>query len=168
MRRKPPLLFLPKREKLMIVIVDESNLLEAAAIHSISWQDSHHSFCSPDFIALHTPEHQREYLREKMNAGSRVYMLVKDRPVGVVSVTGSLIEDLYILPEMQNKGYGTELLQFAVRQCPGVPTLWILENNANAARLYRRLGFKETGKVNAITDRLDEIEFSLEREEGKP
>ena len=146
----------------MIISVDESNLLEAALIHSASWQDSHRSFCSPDFIEQHTPERQREYLREKMNKGSAVYMLVKDRPVGVVSVTGSLIEDLYILPEMQNKGYGTELLQFAIAQCPDVPTLWILENNVNAARLYRRMGFKETGNVNAITDKLAEIEFALE------
>ncbi len=152
----------------MIVIVDESNLPEAATIHSVSWQDSHRSFCSPDFIALHTPEHQREYLRGKMDKGSKVYMLLKNRPVGVVSVTGSMIEDLYILPDMQNRGCGTELLKFAISLCPDVPTLWILENNANAARLYRRLGFKETGKVNAITDWLDEIEFSLEREEGKP
>ena len=149
----------------MIVPVDEANLLEAALIHSVSWQDSHRSFCSPDFVALHTPERQRAYLREKMNAGSRVYMLVKDRPVGVVSVTGSLIEDLYILPDMQNKGYGTALLQFAIGQCPAAPTLWILENNFGAARLYRRMGFKETGRVNAITDRLAEIEFALERGE---
>ena len=152
----------------MIVTVDESNIQEAAAIHSTSWQDSHRSFCSPDFIALHTPQRQREYLREKMNKGSAVYMLVKDRPVGVVSVTGSLIEDLYILPDMQNKGYGTELLKFAVSLCPDVPTLWILENNEGAARLYRRMGFKETGKVNAITDRLAEIEFALERGEENP
>lgn len=152
----------------MIVPVDETNLLQAAAIHSASWQDSHRSFCSPDFVALHTPEHQREYLREKMNAGSRVYILVKDRPVGVVSVTGSLIEDLYILPDVQNRGYGTELLKFAVNLCPNVPTLWILENNEGAARLYRRMGFKETGKVNAITDRLSEIEFALKRGEEKP
>ncbi len=152
----------------MIVSVDEANLFEAGLIHSVSWQDSHRSFCPPDFVALHTPERQRDYLREKMNGGSRVYMLVKDRPVGVVSVTGSLIEDLYILPEMQNRGYGTELLRFAIGQCPDTPTLWILENNEGAARLYRRMGFKETGNVNAITDKLAEIEFSLERGEGKP
>lgn len=152
----------------MIVTVDASNISEAALIHSISWQDSHRSFCAPDFVALHTPERQRDYLRGKMNKGSKVYMLVKDRPVGVVSVTGSLIEDLYILPELRNRGYGTALLQFAVGQCPGVPTLWILENNQSAARLYRRMGFKETGNVNAITDRLAEIEFSLERGEGNP
>ena len=152
----------------MIVRVDETNILQAAAIHSASWQDSHRSFCSPDFVALHTLEHQREYLREKMNKGSAVYMLIKERPVGVVSVTGSLIEDLYILPEMQNKGYGTVLLQFAIGLCPDVPTLWILENNDGAARLYRRLGFKKTGKVNAITNKLAEIEFSLSSGEGNP
>ncbi len=157
-----------ERGKSMIVSVDEANLFEAGLIHSVSWQDSHRSFCSPDFVALHTPEHQREYLREKMNAGSRVFMLVKDRPAGVVSVTGSLIEDLYVLPDMQNKGYGTELLKFAISLCPDTPTLWILENNENAARLYRRMGFKETGKVNAITDRLAEIEFSLKRGEENP
>ena len=150
----------------MIVPVNETNILQAAQIHSVSWQDSHRSFCSPDFVALHTPEHQREYLRGKLNEGSAVYLLIKERPVGVVSVTGSLIEDLYILPDAQNQGYGTELLQFAISQCPDAPTLWILENNEGAARLYRRMGFKETGKMNAITNKLAEIEFSLERGRG--
>ena len=44
----------------MIVTVDQSNLEEAAAIHSVSWQESHRSFCSPEFVALHTPQHQKE------------------------------------------------------------------------------------------------------------
>ncbi|MEF2794263.1 MAG: GNAT family N-acetyltransferase [Hydrogeniiclostridium sp.] len=129
----------------MIAAVDESNIFQAAMLHSISWQDSHQSFCSPDFIKLHTPEHQQEYLKVKMNSGSKCYMLVEDEPIGIVSVTGSLIEDLYILPQKQNKGYGTKLLQFAITKCMDTPTLWILENNVKAGRLYRRMGFKETG-----------------------
>lgn len=145
----------------MIVAVDRTNILQAATIHSVSWQDSHRSFCSPDFIELHTPEHQQEYLMEKMNRGSKLYMLVADDPIGIVSVTGSLIEDFYVLPNKQNKGYGVELLQFAIRKCTDIPTLWILENNIKAERLYRRMGFKRTGRINAVTDGLDEIEFSL-------
>ncbi len=145
----------------MIVTVDKSNLEEAATIHSISWQESHRSFCSPEFIALHTPHHQREYLREKIDHGSRVFMLIEDKPIGVVSVTGSLIEDLYILPEYQSRGYGTCLLRYAIGQCEGIPALWILENNKGAEKLYRREGFRKTGRKNMITDRLDEIEFSL-------
>ena len=145
----------------MIVTVDQSNLSEAAAIHSVSWQESHRSFCSPEFIALHTPQHQKAYLQGKMDNGSKLFMMIADKPVGVVSVTGNLIEDLYILPDYQHQGFGTRLLRFAMEQCDGVPTLWILENNKGAEKLYRREGFRETGRKNAITDKLDEIEFSL-------
>ena len=145
----------------MIVPVDQSNICQAAEVHSVSWQESHRSFCSADFIALHTPEHQQEYLSEKISRGSRVFMLVDGEPAAVVSVTGSLIEDLYVLPGRQNKGYGTLLLEYAVRQCTGTPTLWILENNKGAERLYRRIGFRKTGRVHAVTDGLDEIEFTL-------
>ena len=145
----------------MIILVDEKNLLQAATIHSISWKESHRAFCAHDFIEMHTPDRQREYLRNKMNNGTKFYLLVDEGPIGIVSVTNSLIEDLYILPDMQNMGYGTKLLQYAVGQCTDTPTLWILENNINAERLYRRMGFKETGRKNSITNGLDEIEFAL-------
>ena len=145
----------------MIISVDQTNLLRAAAIHSISWQDSHRAFCTPDFIELHSPDRQREYLNSKMNSGSKIYMLIEDEPVGIVSVTDSLIEDLYVLPDKQNRGYGSKLLQYAIKQCTDTPTLWILENNTEAERLYRRMGFKKTGRKNAITGELDEIEFTL-------
>ena len=145
----------------MIIKIDITNLSEAAEIHSISWKESHSSFCSPDFVEMHTPERQREYLQKKMNSGSKVYMLVEDKPIGIVSIKECLIEDLYILPDKQNMGYGTKLLQFAIKQCTGIPTLWILENNTGAKRLYHRMGFRETGKINAITDELNEIELSF-------
>ena len=96
-----------------------------------------------------------------MRCGSKVYMLVEERPVGIVSVKESLIEDLYVLPDKQNMGYGTKLLQFAVGQCNGKPILWILENNANAKRLYLKMGFQETGRIRTVADGLDEIELSL-------
>ena len=145
----------------MIVSVNQSNIHDAAIIHSVSWQDSHRSFCSADFIAMHTPEHQEAYLQTKNDAGSKVFMLIEQNPIGIVSLTGSMIEDLYILPEYQNHGYGSDLLHFAISECSDTPTLWILENNQRAERLYRREGFKETGRRNVITDGLDEIEFAL-------
>ena len=147
----------------MIIPVDETNILQAAAIHSLSWKESHRAFCKPDFVEMHTPERQREYLQNKMSGGSKVYMLMDRAPVGIVSVTGSLIEDLYVLPEMQNRGYGTELLRFAVSLCTDTPVLWILENNAGAERLYCRMGFQKTGRRNVITNGLDEIELHLTR-----
>ena len=145
----------------MIISVDQANLMQAAAIHSISWKESHRAFCTSDFVELHTPDRQLEYLNSKMNNGTKIYMLVEEDPVGIVSVTRGLIEDLYILPDKQNMGYGTKLLQYAIEQCTDTPTLWILENNTGAERLYRRMGFVKTGKKNPITSELDEIEFTL-------
>ena len=145
----------------MIVPVNQSNIDEAARIHAESWQESHRAFCAPDFVEKHTPERQTEYLRDKMKKGCRVFMLTGGEPAGIVSVTGNLIEDLYVLPGLQNRGYGTLLLRWAMKQCQGTPTLWILENNQRAACLYRREGFAETGRRNRITDGLDEVEFAF-------
>ncbi len=145
----------------MIISVDKENLSQAASIHSISWKESHRSFCTPDFVAMHTPKRQREYIQSKMDNGSKFYMLVEEKPVGIVSVKENLIEDLYVLPDEQNRGYGTRLLVFAAGQCTGRPALWILENNINAKRLYMRMGFRETGRRNAITGVLDELELAL-------
>lgn len=145
----------------MIISVDVTNLLQAATIHSISWKESHRAFCMPDFVASHTPDRQRNYLSNKMKSGTKIYMLVEEKPIGIVSVTNSLIEDLYVLPDMQNMGYGTKLLQYAIDQCTDTPTLWILENNINAERLYQRMGFIRTGRRNSIASGLDEIEFAL-------
>ena len=145
----------------MIISVDKTNLFQAAIIHSISWKESHRAFCMPDFVASHTPDRQRNYLSNKMKSGTKIYMLVEEKPIGIVSVTNSLIEDLYVLPNMQNMGYGTKLLQYAIDQCTDTPTLWILENNTKAERLYHRMGFRKTGRKNSITGGIDEIEFAL-------
>ena len=142
-----------------IVEVNESNVEEAARIHSVSWQESHKAFCKSDFVALHTPERQKKYILDKMAAGSKFFMLVQKTGVGIVSVTKNLIEDLYVLPVMQNKGFGSELLRFACAKCDGKPTLWILENNLGAERLYLRNGFVPSGNRNHITGKLDEVEY---------
>jgi len=143
----------------MIVAVDESNVALAAEVRSKSWQESHRSFCSREFVETHTPEQQAGYLRGRLLDGKSLYMLVEARPVGIVSVCGNLIEDLYILPGEQHKGYGTKLLLFAVNRCAGTPTLWVLSNNQNAYALYAKHGFRKTGKQNKLSGTLAECEM---------
>jgi len=145
---------------MQFVEVTEQNIAEAGRIHSESWMESHRSFCSAEFVEKHTPIAQAEYLRREMAAGKKVYMLTDEHPVGIVSVYGDLIENLYVLPSEQRKGYGTELLKFAMQKCSGIPCLWILNNNEGARRLYARYGFKETGNRKQLQDTLYEIELS--------
>ena len=152
---------------IQIVPAGPGDIADAGRVHAEAWQESHRSFCAEAFVALHTAQRQAQYLSDKLAHGAQLYLLRLDgRAVGVVSVTGSLIEDLYILPDCQNRGLGTALLRYAVRRCEGKPTLWILENNAGAERLYRREGFVPTGRRNNITDGLDEVEFELQHTEG--
>ena len=143
----------------MIIKVDKQNINKASKVHAISWQESHHKFCSEDFILLHTPKRQQEYIQKKIDKGYEFYLLMKEIPVGVISISPeSVIEDLYILPEHQKKGYGSQLLTFAISKCKACPKLWILENNQNAKRLYKKMGFCETGNVNC-SGKLSEIEM---------
>ena len=145
-----------------IIEVTEADLPQAGYIHSESWKESHRSFCTAEFVEQHSPDAQTEYLRREMAAGKRLWMLMDESPVGLVSVQGSLIENLYILPEQQGKGFGTKLLHFAMEQCEGTPTLWILNNNEGARRLYERNGFHLSGRRLKLTESLYEMEMKYE------
>ena len=143
------------------VEVTEMNIADAGRIHSESWKESHRSFCSAEFVEKHTPAAQAEYLLREMNAGKSIYMLIDKYPVGIVSVHGSLIENLYVLPSEQRKRYGSQLLDYAIRHCSGTPCLWILNNNVGAYRLYTKNGFKGTGNRKQLNDTKCEMELAL-------
>ena len=144
-----------------LVEVTEQNIADAGHIHSESWKESHRSFCSAEFVEKHTPAAQVEYLRRERNTGKRIYMLIDKHPVGIVSVHDSLIENLYVLSTEQRKGYGSQLLHYAIQQCNGTPCLWILNNNEGAYRLYTKNGFKKTGNKKQLNEALYEMELRL-------
>ena len=148
----------------MIKPVTPSNIMQAASIHSESWIESHRDICTPEFLAIHTPERQKRYLESEIAKGAQLYMLFEEKPVGIVSICGSLIENLYVLPSEQNKGYGTQLLAFAVGKCTESPSLWILNTNDGAKRLYERNGFKPTGNIVQHNGGMYELELCLLQE----
>jgi len=149
---------------MIIETVNEDNIRAAAEVHAAAWRESHRSFCSPEFVKLHTVERQECYIRGKRMAGSRFFLLTEEMPLGVVSITDSVVEDLYILPAYQNRSYGTRLLQFAIGECKEVPKLWILSHNSGAERLYRRTGFLPTGEKKQLSETVFEIEFSYHKQ----
>ena len=145
-----------------IVKLDEEHLAAAGAVHAESWRSSH-TFCTPEFVAAHTARTQAEHLRREMAEGKAVYLLLDPQAVGVVSVYGSVIENLYILPECQGRGYGSRLLTFAIEQCADTPSLWVLSCNDRARRFYERHGFRETGRRKELRGGLAEVEMTRAR-----
>lgn len=143
-----------------IVLVTEENLRVAAEVHGASWRKSHEGICSDAFLTAHTTERQMGYIRDAMNHGKCFFLLSDDSPVAVVAVTDSIISDLYVLPSQQRKGYGTYLLRYAVIQCDNTPSLWVLNTNEGARRLYQREGFYPTGVTKELSGSLYEIEMT--------
>ena len=144
----------------MIELVTSANITQAAEVHAISWRESHRDFCSKEFVAIHTAERQIKYLQSQMKNGTDFYLLSDaGKPVGIVSIRDNVVGDLYVLPDEQGRGYGTQLLRFAMEKCTGTPTLWVLSSNRRAMNLYERLGFHATGECHILSEALSEIEM---------
>ena len=149
-----------------IVKVSEENIAEAGKVHSESWKESHRSFCSTDFVERHSPEAQTDYLRAEIAEGKSIFMLLDDEPVGIVSVHGELIENLYVLSSAQRRGYGSRLLEHALKLCSGSAKLWILNTNLAAFSLYSKYGFRFTGVKKPLKNGMYEAEMELSENMG--
>ena len=149
-----------------IIAVTEELLLQAGYVHAQSWRTSHRGICSPAFVEAHTAQRQAAYLRGERAAGKSLWLLLDPDPVGMVSVDGSLIENLYVLPERQGRGYGTLLLDHALQQCREIPRLSVLSSNERALTWYLRRGFRETDR-HTLRDGLAEIHMTLAPQRGK-
>lgn len=123
--------------------VGEENLSAAGYVHSESWKESHRGFCSAEFVARHTPQAQTDYLRRELAAGKRIYMLLDPHPVGIVSVWGGLIENLYVLPGSRTKGtaqpcWTTPSATVRARPPSGFSTSTRAHTGSTPARAFRR------------------------------
>lgn len=102
-----------------------------------------------------------KYIEHEIENDKQFYVLMDIGAKGIISIKDNLIENLYVLPSEQRKGYGTKLLHFAEQKCPSIPTLWILSNNEAAKSLYLKLGYVFTGNVKPLKNGLQELEMQL-------
>ncbi len=73
-----------------------------------------------------------------------------DRLIGVVRVLSdkvirSVIYDLVVDPEYQNRGIGKELIRRCIEHFPD--TEWLVQTEAHIAGFYEKMGFKVYDKV---------------------
>ena len=153
-----------------IIPVTEENAPLAGAVHAVSWQASHRHFCPEEFVLRFDARRQTEYLLEGMRRGKQVWLLIDPEPAGLISLTetgeGSLIEDLYVLPRLEGRGYGGALLKAAIAQARGPVYLWILNNNVKALDYYQKRGFALSGREKPLSGSLSELEMRREGDIG--
>ena len=79
---------------------------------------------------------------------------VDGAPVGSVSVGRGYLRTLYVLPEHQRTGIGSELHDLALTRAAALGwrevRLWTLTGNHAARRFYERRGWELTGAVRTV------------------
>jgi GNAT superfamily N-acetyltransferase len=95
----------------------------------------------PSLVGLHTPEEDRWFFRERVFNTCEVWGAFEGAAmVGVLAFRKDWIDQLYLLPNAQGQGIGTELLQVA-QNAFGCLQLWTFQRNVKARRFYEARGF---------------------------
>jgi ribosomal protein S18 acetylase RimI-like enzyme len=74
------------------------------------------------------------------------------RIVGWASMTEGSLEHLYVDPERQNHGLGSELLASVVERMPDGFSLWTFQKNEGARRFYERHGLDAVEFTDGATN----------------
>ena len=143
-----------------IVLVDQDTFQFALSVYTDSWRESHRNICTQLFLENRDYE---GYLRDKLG---QLYLITDTVPVGVFALEDNLLSDLYIRPDYQGRGYGTQAVRFALDKFPQL-RLTVLSNNFGAIRLYEKMGFRFTGHDIPLRDGLLEREMRyMEKHNG--
>jgi len=95
----------------------------------------------PWLAGLHTPEEDRWFLRQRAFPTCEVWGAFEGTVmIGMIAFRKDWIDQLYVLPEAQGRGVGTELLQVAQRAFDRLQ-LWTFQRNDRARRFYQARGF---------------------------
>jgi len=122
------------------VLDDDPNRVDRSAVHA---------FISTSYWA---DGRERDVMDDLIATAARVVGLYADgdRQLGFARVvsdlhTVSYLADVYVLEEVRGRGFGFELVRFAVDGSPLRSTKWILHTR-DMHRLYARLGFVAPGE----------------------
>lgn len=133
---------------------DEARLLTRIE-RAASEEHLEHLF-PPEEFAYPVREVTTRWRRLLHDPTARVFVLVlgdDEDALGLVAFSGGEILHLAVVGHRTRLGYGSALLEFAVRQIydSGEPEggLWVLEGNPGARAFYRRHGWTETGQRRA-------------------
>lgn len=96
-----------------------------------------HDFLSPaDFMSIRDTVYTIDF-----NAFSMYCLLLETKVAGFVGVADAKVEMLFLSPDYFGKGFGKELMQFAITKLKA-DKVDVNEQNTNAVRFYQKLGFE--------------------------
>ena len=121
---------------LIIRQLELADMDAAARVHRTAFDHA-----LPWLNGLHTSDEDRWFYRERVFTGCQVHGAFEGGALaGIIAFRSDWIDQLYVLPEVQGRGVGSELLQFAKRAFDCLQ-LWTFQRNLGARRFYEARGF---------------------------
>jgi GNAT superfamily N-acetyltransferase len=121
---------------LIIRQLELADMDAAAGVHRAAFDHA-----LPWLTDLHTPDEDRWFYRERVFRGCQVHGAFEGGALAaIVAFRSGWIDQLYVLPEVQGRGVGSELLQVAKRAFDCLQ-LWTFQRNLAARRFYEARGF---------------------------
>ncbi len=102
-----------------------------------------------------------------------VWLLEEEgKPVGTVTIKENAVNRLFVLPEYQSRGYGSQLMDFAEDKIAENYSHVHIDSSLAAKEMYLKRGYKEkkTCRIQADNDDIliyDEMEKQITRQYGK-
>jgi ribosomal protein S18 acetylase RimI-like enzyme len=123
------------------------------------------------------PAHERAFTDEQWRARltARSTLLAESTALGACGLAGvireedgaALLVSVWVAPEARGRGAGELLVEAALRRAAELGArelrLWVAEDNPAAQRLYRRLNFRPTGRVQPIREGEPRRELEMAR-----
>lgn len=111
------------------------------------------------FLAHHSEEHIAADI-----ADGKVWILYDEgNPVGTITISGSNINRLFVLPEYQHRGYGKAMLDYAETKILESQNCVLVDASLPAKQIYLRRGYKEIEYDIIKTDNGDFLCFDIMR-----
>jgi GNAT superfamily N-acetyltransferase len=112
---------------------------DAVAVAEVYLASFHATYTFP---LAHTDDQVRGWIAEHLVPGLETWVaLLDDRIVAVLALDDAGIDQLYVHPDAQGRGIGSELVELAKQRRPGGLELYTFQVNARARRFYERQGF---------------------------
>jgi ribosomal protein S18 acetylase RimI-like enzyme len=90
----------------------------------------------PWLAGLHTPAEDRRFFREHVFKSCEIWGAFDATAlIGMIAFREGWIDQLYVKPQAQRQGVGTQLLRVAKRSCASI-RLWTFQRNLAARRFY--------------------------------
>lgn len=155
---------------LQITKVADCDINDFGFIHSVAWHATYKNIASEDFLSQFTPQNRAAVFKKAIkNPNERFYIAkLNNKPIGILILdchpkdedeyVGE-VKALYLLPDYQGKGYGTEMMNFAIGDFTSLKKtkviLWVLEKNLKARHFYEKYGFRFDGRINIGNDEIE-------------